>query len=97
MADTPSRTRHICRNLVWMVFVLTVSWAANVKAVEPATRGKPLNVVLITVDDRHCDSVGVYGCPISGITRHIDRLASQGLRFEHGHVTIAICQPTREV
>ncbi|MBQ15979.1 MAG: hypothetical protein CMJ65_02515 [Planctomycetaceae bacterium] len=59
--------------------------------------GPRLNVVLITVDDMNCDSVGVFGCPIPGITPHIDRLASQGLRFEHAHVTIAICQPTRAV
>ena len=55
------------------------------------------NVLLITVDDMNWDSVGVYGCPIEGITPNIDRLASEGMRFEHSHVTIAICQPTRAV
>jgi N-sulfoglucosamine sulfohydrolase len=43
------------------------------------------------------DSVGVYGCPIPDITPNIDKLATQGLRFEHAHVTIAICMPTRAV
>ena len=55
------------------------------------------NVVLITVDDMNCDSVGVFGCPIENITPNIDRLAAEGIRFEHAHVTIAICQPTRAV
>jgi N-sulfoglucosamine sulfohydrolase len=55
------------------------------------------NVLLITVDDMSCDSVGVFGCPIPGITPNIDKLASEGLRFEHGHVTVAICQPCRAV
>lgn len=55
------------------------------------------NVLFITVDDMNRDSVGVYGCPIPEITPNIDKLASQGLRFEHAHVTIAICQPTRAV
>lgn len=55
------------------------------------------NVLLITVDDMNWDSVGAYGCPIENITPNIDRLASEGLRFEHSHVTIAICQPTRAV
>lgn len=55
------------------------------------------NVLFITVDDMNRDSVGVYGCPIPDITPNIDKLASQGLRFEHAHVTIAICQPTRAV
>ena len=55
------------------------------------------NIVFITVDDMNCDSVGVYGCPLEGITPAIDSLAETGMRFEHAHVTIAICQPTRAV
>ena len=55
------------------------------------------NVVLITVDDMNCDSVGAFGCPLPNITPHIDRLAAEGIRFEYAHVTIAICQPTRAV
>lgn len=56
-----------------------------------------LNVLLITLDDMNRDSVGVFGAKVAETTPNIDRLASQGLRFEHGHVTIAICQPTRAV
>ena len=55
------------------------------------------NVVLITVDDMHWDSIGAFGCEVDDITPNIDRLASEGLRFEHAHVTVAICQPTRAV
>ncbi|MFC1759430.1 sulfatase, partial [Planctomycetota bacterium] len=55
------------------------------------------NVVFITVDDMNCDSVGAYGCPLPGTTPAIDSLAASGMRFEHAHVTIAICQPTRAV
>lgn len=55
------------------------------------------NVLFITVDDMNRDSVGVYGCPIPRITPHIDKLASEGLRFEQAHVSIAICMPTRAV
>ena len=53
------------------------------------------NIVLITADDMNWDAVGAYGCPIEGITPHIDRLAAEGIRFEHAHVTIAVCQPSR--
>ena len=56
-----------------------------------------LNVLFITVDDMNRDSVGVYGAKVPETTPNIDRLASQGLRFEHAHVTVAICQPTRAV
>ena len=86
-------------NLILSVaaFVAVISSTVNATAADAFPPAKPLNVLLITVDDMNCDSVGVYGCPIKGITPNIDRLASQGLRFEHGHVTIAICQPTRAV
>jgi N-sulfoglucosamine sulfohydrolase len=56
-----------------------------------------LNVLFITLDDMNRDSIGVYGAKVAETTPNIDRLASEGLRFEHGHVTIAICQPTRAV
>ncbi len=56
-----------------------------------------LNVLFITADDMNRDSVGVYGAMVPDTTPNIDRLASQGLRFEHAHVTVAICQPTRAV
>ncbi|HSG70095.1 MAG TPA: sulfatase [Planctomycetaceae bacterium] len=55
------------------------------------------NVLFITVDDMNRDSVGAFGCLIPGITPNIDRLAEEGVKFEHAHVTIAICQPTRAV
>ena len=58
---------------------------------------EPLNVLFITLDDMNRDSIGVYGSKVPGTTPHMDKLASEGLRFEHGHVTIAICQPTRAV
>ncbi len=65
-------------------------WAAKK---DPAS--KPLNVMLITVDDMNCDSVGAYGCGVPETTPNIDKLASEGLRFTHAHVTIAVCQPCR--
>ena len=56
-----------------------------------------LNVMFITLDDMNRDSVGIYGAKVKGTTPNIDKLAKQGLRFEHGHVSIAICMPTRAV
>ena len=53
--------------------------------------------MFITLDDMNRDSMGVYGSKVPGTTPNMDRLAKEGLRFEHGHVTIAICQPTRAV
>ncbi|MCA9136671.1 MAG: sulfatase [Planctomycetales bacterium] len=53
------------------------------------------NVLLITADDMNWDSLGCFGNELEGITPHLDKLASEGVRFEHAYVTIAICQPCR--
>jgi len=64
-----------------------------------ADQGKPaperVNILLITADDLNHDSLGVTGCPIPDITPNLDRLAKEGIRFEHAHVPIAVCQPCR--
>jgi N-sulfoglucosamine sulfohydrolase len=54
-------------------------------------------LLLITVDDMSCDSVGVYGCELEGTTPVMDRLASQSLRFDYAHVTVGNCNPCRNV
>jgi N-sulfoglucosamine sulfohydrolase len=56
-----------------------------------------LNVLLFTADDLHCDSLGCFGSRVSGLTPNLDSFASEGMRFEHAHVTVAICQPSRGV
>lgn len=61
------------------------------------SKDTPTNFLLITVDDMSSDSVGIFGNPIPNITPNIDRLAAEGLRLQHGHVTVAICQPCRAV
>lgn len=53
------------------------------------------NVVLITADDMNWDAVGAFGCPTPGTTPTLDCLAEEGVRFNHAHVTIAVCQPSR--
>jgi len=56
-----------------------------------------LNVLLITADDLNCNSLGAYGCKIDNITPNIDQLATDGIRFKHAHVNVAVCQPSRGV
>ena len=55
------------------------------------------NILLITADDMNWDAPGCFGGRTPEITPNIDRLASEGVRFEHAHVTIAVCQPSRSV
>jgi N-sulfoglucosamine sulfohydrolase len=54
------------------------------------------NIVLITADDMNYDSPGAAGCIAPGITPNIDRLAAEGVRFVHSHVTSSVCQPSRQ-
>ena len=58
---------------------------------------QPMNLLLVTVDDMSCDSVGVYGAKLKETTPVMDRLASQSLRFEYAHVTVGNCNPCRNV
>lgn len=79
---------------------LTASCAAGlalgslpVSAEEKRSR---LNVLFIAADDMNWNTPGCFGGRAPEITPNIDRLAREGLRFEHAHVTIAVCMPSRE-
>ncbi len=66
------------------------------QAAKPAAKQSPKrpNIVLVIADDcRHYD-LGCYGSP-DAITPNIDRLASQGVRFERFFQATAMSSPTR--
>ena len=54
------------------------------------------NVVVFTVDDMDTTSVNCYGNPLANLTPNMDKLAKQGLRFEHAYVNTPICMPCRQ-
>ena len=56
----------------------------------------PLNILFFTADDMNYNSTAVFGGPIKDLTPNVDRLAAQGLRFEHAYSTVAVCQPVRQ-
>jgi N-sulfoglucosamine sulfohydrolase len=55
-----------------------------------------LNILFITADDMNYNTPGFTGCPVPDITPNLDRLACEGIRFVNAHVTVAVCQPSRE-
>jgi N-sulfoglucosamine sulfohydrolase len=55
------------------------------------------NLLIITTDDMSCDSVGVYGCKLKDTTPNMDKLAARSLRFNHAHVVVGNCMPSRNV
>ncbi|MHC4642955.1 MAG: sulfatase family protein [Planctomycetota bacterium] len=76
--------------------------AASAMAVTPFTKAfaqmkQNVNILFFTADDLNCDSVGCFGGKVPGLTPNLDAFASEGIRFENAHVTVAICQPSRGV
>lgn len=52
------------------------------------------NVILILIDDLGWKDLGCYGSDYYQ-TPHIDRLASEGMRFTDGYAACNVCSPTR--
>jgi len=63
------------------------------EAIATAGRKKP-NFVFFLVDDLGWRDVGCYGTKYYE-TPHIDRLASQGMRFTDAYAACPVCSPTR--
>ena len=71
--------------------------AGRVPAFGADRKKKRPNILLITADDMNWDAPGCFGGKAPDITPNIDRLASEGMRFDYAHITIAVCQPSRSV
>ena len=54
------------------------------------------NIVFIFTDDHAAHAISAYGSKINE-TPNIDRIANEGMRFDHCLVTNAICGPSRAV
>jgi len=54
------------------------------------------NILMLVADDLNYNSIGCFGCPVDDITPNLDKLASEGVCFDNAHVTVAVCQPSRE-
>lgn len=66
---------------------------SNAAAIQPH---RP-NILIITVDDMSCDSIGVFGCPLKQTTPAIDQFAKSSVRFSHAHVHVGNCMPSRNI
>jgi len=58
--------------------------------------GEDRNILLLISDNHTWTDVGCYGHP-SIQTPNLDKLASEGIRFEHAFATTASCGPSRAV
>lgn len=58
---------------------------------------KPLNILMLTVDDMNCDSIGVFGCKVPETTPNLNKFAQTAMRFNHAHVHASSCVPSRNI
>ncbi len=58
-----------------------------------AAPSRPPNIVMIYCDDLGYGDLGCYGSPLK--TPHIDRMASEGVRFTHFYSANPVCSPSR--
>jgi len=56
-------------------------------------KSKPPNILLITSDQQHYDTLGVTNPRIQ--TPALDRLANEGMRFERAYCSNPVCSPSR--
>jgi arylsulfatase A-like enzyme/Flp pilus assembly protein TadD len=59
----------------------------------PPARAERLNLLLVTLDTTRADHLGCYG-DAAARTRHLDRLAAEGVRFERAYATAPITLPS---
>src|SRR5687767_1801267 len=78
------------RSFISLLFVAVILTQASRVAARP-------NILIITTDDMSADSVGAFGCRLAGTTPNMDALAKEGMRFQHAHVQVGNCMPSRNV
>lgn len=59
-----------------------------------SSQPKRPNIIFIMADDHASKAIGCYGAGINH-TPNIDRLATEGMKFNHCYVTNSICTPSR--
>lgn len=73
-------------------FILSVGVAARGK--EPSGQDERPNVILIMLDDLGWADLSCYGSKYHK-SPHIDRLATEGMRFTQAYAAAPVCSPTR--
>jgi arylsulfatase A-like enzyme/Tfp pilus assembly protein PilF len=76
-----------------VVVVLLAAIAAAACGDRVAPRDPDLNVLLVTIDTLRADALGAYGNATVS-TPWIDRLASEGVRFDHAHSHTVVTLPS---
>ncbi len=79
---------------IWSLFIFSIFWNYY-EAFGKNDVDKP-NIILIIVDDLGYGDLSIYGQEILS-TPHIDKMASEGIRFTEHYAGSTVCAPTRAV
>lgn len=77
---------RLLHTAVILIFVAGCGWAAT-------AQDRPPNILWLSCEDIS-PHLGCYGYP-HATTPHVDRLATQGVRYSHAFVTAGVCAPCR--
>lgn len=85
-------TRHN-RWLIAAVALIAAGGLSRVCAADKTAKRRP-NILYIMSDDHAAHAISAYGSRVNQ-TPNIDRLAKEGVRFDHCYATNSICTPSR--
>lgn len=82
--------------LLLVFFIATIISCNNQKDTKEEPEERP-NIIWIFSDDHSYQTIGAYGGHLQelNMTPNLDRLASQGMRFDRCYVENSICAPSR--
>lgn len=84
------------KNILPVVLLLIGITACTQKEKDEKKVSKRPNIIFIMSDDHAYQAISAYGSNLIQ-TPNIDRLADEGMRFDHAYVTNSICAPSRAV
>lgn len=93
MKNRAGRTSTKLRTVVYLLAAILIALVSRAKSAH-ATEPKRPNIVFIFSDDHGYQAISAYGSKLNK-TPNIDRLASEGMRFDRCLVTNSICGPSR--
>jgi N-sulfoglucosamine sulfohydrolase len=87
------RLSCLCKPSVVLLFQIALSVLVPALAEAAATASRS-NIILLIADDMAWDDCGAYGHKTVR-TPNIDKLASEGMRFDRAFLTASSCSPSR--
>ena len=90
----PHRLRHRILTSTVLATSIVLLQALGTHAFEPESTPRP-NIIFIMADDMGYGDAGCYNSNSKIPTPHIDRLATEGMRFTDAHAPAAVRVPTR--